>query len=77
MSDGTLLMTVREVAALTGFSEGTLRHWVSQRRIPFVRISDRCVRFLPADIQAWLAAKRVAPIANGHGLQVGNGTKIK
>jgi excisionase family DNA binding protein len=77
MSDVKILLTVREVAALTGFSEGTLRHWVSQRRIPFIQISDRCVRFLFDDIQAWLAAKRVAPIANGHGLQVGNGTKIK
>jgi excisionase family DNA binding protein len=77
MTSERILMTVREVAALTGFSEGTLRHWVSQRRIPFIQISDRCVRFLFDDIQAWLAAKRVAPIANGHGLQVGNGTKIK
>jgi excisionase family DNA binding protein len=65
MNDGKLLMTVRDVAAMTGFSEGTLRHWVSQRRIPFVRISDRCVRFLLADIEAWLAAKCVAPVNTG------------
>lgn len=82
MTDNKLLMNVKEVAALTGFSVGTLRHWVSQGRILFVRISDRCVRFLLADIQAWLAAKRVAPIAAdwfpyGPGLQVGKGTKIK
>jgi excisionase family DNA binding protein len=82
MSDGKLLMTVREVAAVTGFSEGTLRHWVSQRRIPFIRISDRCVRFLLADVQGWLAAKRVASVDTGNSenhekCQAGKRSKIK
>jgi excisionase family DNA binding protein len=82
MSDVKILLTVREVAALTGFSEGTLRHWVSQGRIPFVRISDRCVRFLCVDIQAWLAAKRVASVDTGTSendekYQAGKRSKIK
>lgn len=49
-----LLLDIKAVAALTGFSVGTLYHWVSQRRIPFVRISARCVRFRRSDIDAWL-----------------------
>jgi excisionase family DNA binding protein len=58
MSD-RILLTVRDVAVLTGFSEGTLRHWVSQKRIPVVRFSSRCVRFRLIDIQHWIAEKVV------------------
>jgi excisionase family DNA binding protein len=56
-----LLLKIREVAELTGFSEGTLRHWVSQKRIPVVRFSTRCVRFRLNDIQDWLAKKVIGP----------------
>jgi excisionase family DNA binding protein len=56
-----LLLTVREVASLTGFSEGTLRHFISARRIPFVRISARCVRFRPGDIEGWISDMIVMP----------------
>lgn len=61
MSEERILLTVAQVAVLTGFSEGTLRHWISQRRIPVVRISARCVRFRRSDIEAWLAEKLISP----------------
>jgi len=54
MSSDKILLTAAEVAELTGFAEGTIRHFVSQRRIPYVRISRRCVRFLRSDIEAWV-----------------------
>jgi excisionase family DNA binding protein len=54
MSDTAILLTAAEVANLTGFAEGTIRHYVSQRRIPFIRISARCVRFRRSDIESWL-----------------------
>jgi excisionase family DNA binding protein len=54
MSDDKILLTVAEVAKLTGFAEGTLRHFVSQKRIPVVRISARCVRFRRSDIDSWI-----------------------
>ena len=57
--DGKLLLTVAEVAALTGFSEGTIRHWISQRRIPVVRILARCVRLRRSDIDRWIAERVV------------------
>jgi len=65
MINQKLLLTVREVAALTGFSEGTLRHWISEMRVPVVRISARCVRFRQADIENWLAEKLVTPSGIG------------
>jgi excisionase family DNA binding protein len=54
-----LLLDIKAVAALTGFSVGTLYHWVSQRRIPVVRISARCVRFRQSDIEEWIAEKLI------------------
>jgi excisionase family DNA binding protein len=54
MSNEKILLTAAEVATLTGFAEGTIRHFVSQRRIPVVRISARCVRFRRSDIDLWL-----------------------
>jgi excisionase family DNA binding protein len=62
MSDEKLLLNCRELAALTGFSEGTLRHWVSEGRLPVVRFSARCVRFRLSDIQEWLAGKVIGPV---------------
>lgn len=61
MNDEKLLLNTRELAALTGFSEGTLRHWVSEGRLPVVRFSARCVRFRFGDIQEWLAGKVIGP----------------
>jgi len=50
-----MLLTVRDVAKLTGFSVGTLYHFVSQRRIPVVRISSRCIRFRRSDLEQWIS----------------------
>ena len=54
-SNEKLLIDIRELSRLTGLSVGTLYHWVSQRRIPCVRLSVRCVRFSIPAIREWLA----------------------
>jgi excisionase family DNA binding protein len=51
-----ILLTAKKVSELTGLAVGTIYHLVSQKRIPFVRISMRCVRFRPPDLEGWLAA---------------------
>jgi excisionase family DNA binding protein len=48
------LLTIQEVAALTGLSVGTLYHFVSQKRIPVVRLSKRCIRFRYSDLLDWI-----------------------
>ena len=53
------LLDVTEVAQFLGLAPGTIYHLVSQRRIPVVRISARCVRFRPSDIMAWIERKSV------------------
>lgn len=58
-AENNRLMDIKAVASWTGLSVGTIYHWVSQRRIPVVRISSRCVRFRQSDIEQWLAEKVV------------------
>jgi excisionase family DNA binding protein len=59
MSADTLpdrLLTIAEVSELTGLAVGTLYHFVSQRRIPVVRLSKRCIRFRQSDLSEWIKA---------------------
>ena len=61
------MMTYREVAELTNLQVGTVYSLVSARRIPFIRLGPRLVRFRRADILAWLAAHEVQPEADSTG----------
>ena len=62
-----ILLTVHDVARLTGLSSGTLYHFISERRIPFVRISARCVRFRRSDLEAWINRMLVEELARTSG----------
>ena len=53
------LLSIQDVSEITGLSVGTLYHFLSQRKIPVVRISSRRVRFRQSDIEQWLAGKVV------------------
>jgi len=46
------LLTVKEVAELLGLAPGSVYHWISQNRLPCVRLSPRCVRFRRKDLEA-------------------------
>lgn len=48
------LLAINEVSELTGLTVGTLYHFVSQRRIPVVRLSKRCIRFRLSSLERWL-----------------------
>ena len=48
------LLTIEETAAMTGLATGTLYHMVSEKRIPVVRISRRCLRFRLSDLLRWV-----------------------
>jgi len=48
------LLTIREVATLTGLQVSSLYHVVSQGRIPVVRLSKRCIRFRYSDLLEWI-----------------------
>ena len=55
------LLDYQEAAQLLGVTRGTLYAWVSQKRLPFIRFSGRCVRFERDVLLKWIAKHRVAP----------------
>ena len=57
--DENSLLDVRGAAALLGISPGTLYHWLSEGRVPCVRLGSRCVRFKRTDLEAWVSQKTV------------------
>jgi excisionase family DNA binding protein len=48
------LLTIRELAERLRISVGTAYHWLSEGRLPCVRISSRCVRFRESEIEHML-----------------------
>jgi excisionase family DNA binding protein len=55
------LLTIRELAERLGISLGTAYHWLSQGRLPCVRLSSRCVRFREGDVEKMLEQLAQAP----------------
>jgi excisionase family DNA binding protein len=53
---GERLLTIQEVSEWTGLAVGTLYHFVSQERIPVVRLSKRCIRFRYSDLVLWISS---------------------
>ena len=53
-SQGRPLISVHEAAAYLKIAVWTLRHWVGQRKIPFVKLG-RLVRFRQADLDAYVS----------------------
>jgi excisionase family DNA binding protein len=49
MTEGRLL-TIREAAKLTGFTESCWRSWILRRKVPFYRI-NRSVRIAEKDLE--------------------------
>ena len=49
-----LLVTEKEAADLLGLTPRTLQAWRHRGGGPeYVRVSSRCVRYRPADLEAW------------------------
>lgn len=55
-----ILLTVDDVANVTGFAPQTIRNWVALRQIPFLRIGGK-TRFRRRSIEAWLEQKEFNP----------------
>ena len=51
------LLTSRDLARMLQVSDRTLRRWVSERRIPCLRMG-RLVRFDPGIVSRWLSARK-------------------
>lgn len=55
------LMKKKDVAEAFGVTIKAVDKWVCQRKIPFIKISGKCVRFRPAVIQHYLEKRTVNP----------------
>ena len=51
----TQLLTLQEVAARLRVAPGTVRNWVSAKRIPVVKLGSRCL-FDPRELERWIEA---------------------
>jgi excisionase family DNA binding protein len=51
--DAAVLMTVEETAAYLRLAPWTIRHWVCQKKIPYVRLG-RSVRFRRKDLERFV-----------------------
>ena len=61
MTTSPELMDYTETANRLGIKLGTLYAWVSQGRIPYIRLSGKLVRFDPASIERWLKEREEIP----------------
>jgi excisionase family DNA binding protein len=55
------LLDYRGAAEFLGLSEFTLRRYVSLRRLPFIKVGAKLVRFEPARLLDWIDSQRVEP----------------
>ena len=53
---------VSAAAYIGGVTPRTIRNWRTHRGLPFIRITARTIRIRRADLDEWLARRRVAMI---------------
>lgn len=53
------LLNIREASELLSLSRATLYEFTAQRRIPFIRVGGRALRFDLLDLQKWIDRQRV------------------
>lgn len=61
------LLKVEDVAELLGIKTQTVYLYVTQKRIPFIRMSGRLIRFREADIENWIKGKSHDVKSNDNG----------
>jgi excisionase family DNA binding protein len=59
---GRCLVTKQELALALGVSPRTIDNWMAQRRIPFIRISARLIRFDLNRVKAALARYEIKEV---------------
>ncbi len=58
------LMTTEQLARMLGVDPSSVRRWRTAIPIqgpPFIRMSDRVVKYRRADVERWLSSRRVDP----------------
>jgi excisionase family DNA binding protein len=55
------LLTARELAALLGFTAGTIVDWTEAGKLPGFKVGGR-LRFRLSEVEAWLEERRLASV---------------
>lgn len=55
------LMNKKEVALTLGVSVKAIDKWLGEGRLPYIRLSRKCIRFNPSEIQSFLKNLKVRP----------------
>lgn len=55
------LLTVPELAALLRLSASAIRAWVLYKKIPYIKLGGKSIRFRRADVEALLQRSTVLP----------------
>ncbi len=55
------LMDKKEMAAALGVTVKTIDKWVSEKRLPFVRLTGKCVRFISSEVLAYFVKIEIQP----------------
>ena len=58
-SEDDCLWSVVEAARFLNLSTGTMYHLVSERRVPVIKLSARCIRFRRSELESWIATLSV------------------
>ncbi len=61
MTNSKHLLTIQQAAQITGVSITTLYKWVSQRKIPYIKMG-RLVKFDPLKLEEWIKQQTVMPM---------------
>ncbi len=59
VESGAVLLDVVQTATYLGCSERYVRRLIHERRIPFVRLGGRKIRFATSDLESWVDEQRV------------------
>jgi excisionase family DNA binding protein len=70
MGEGNEVMTYKTLGAYLKVAEGTLRHYVMRKEIPFAKIGAH-VRFIKTEIDKWLLERNRRPGVKGTPLPFG------
>jgi excisionase family DNA binding protein len=55
------LMKTQDVARVFGVTVKAVERWISEKRIPYIKISSKCIRFRQSAIQGYLRSRTVKP----------------
>ena len=55
------LINIKQLSEKLSISKFTIYTWVSQEKIPHVKVAGRLIRFDPEEVEAWINEQRVKP----------------